>query len=73
MKEELSYTAAFDELQDIVQEIEQGEITVDKLSEKVKRAAYLIDFCKKKLSSTEEDVRKILQELGEEPEPEDIF
>jgi exodeoxyribonuclease VII small subunit len=58
-----TYTEAFDELQRIVSEIEQGEISVDELSEKVKRAALLIKLCKQKLTSTEEDVDRILREL----------
>jgi exodeoxyribonuclease VII small subunit len=58
-----TYTEAFDELQNIVSEIEQGEISVDELSEKVKRAALLIKICKQKLTSTEEDVDRILREL----------
>lgn len=58
-----TYTEAFDELQSIVSEIEQGEISVDELSEKVKRAALLIKVCKQKLTSTEEDVDRILKEL----------
>jgi exodeoxyribonuclease VII small subunit len=63
MNDELNYTNAFEELQAIVTEIEQGEITVDELSEKVKRAAQLIKICKQKLTTTEEDVNKILKEL----------
>ena len=58
-----NYTEAFEELQNIVTEIEQGEISVDELSEKVKRAALLIKICKAKLSTTEEDVNLILKEL----------
>ena len=58
-----NYEEAFSELQKIVSEIEQGEISVDELSEKVKRAALLIKFCKTKLKSTEEDVNSILAEL----------
>lgn len=65
MNEELKYTEAFDELQSIVQEIEDGEISVDELSIKVKRAALLIKICKQKLSTTEEDVNQILAELEE--------
>jgi exodeoxyribonuclease VII small subunit len=61
--EQPNYTQAFDELQEIVLEIERGEISVDELSEKVKRAAYLIKVCKAKLSTTEEDVNQILREL----------
>jgi len=58
-----TYTEAFEELQFIVTDIEQGEISVDELSEKVKRAAFLIKICKSKLSTTEEDVNRILKEL----------
>lgn len=63
MSDTPNYTEAFEELQSIVLEIEQGEISVDDLSEKVKRAAQLIKICKLKLTSTEEDVNKILKEL----------
>ena len=66
MSEEITYTVAFEELQVIVQEIEEGGITVDELSIKVKRAAQLIKICKSKLTSTEEDVNQILKELDGE-------
>ena len=66
MKDKMNYTEAFEEHQTIVAEIEDGEITVDELSEKVKRAALLIKICKSKLTSTEEDVNKILKELDED-------
>jgi exodeoxyribonuclease VII small subunit len=63
MPEKITYTEAFEELQGIVSEIEQGEISVDELSEKVKRATQLIKVCRAKLTTTEEDVTKILKEL----------
>ena len=63
MSEKLNYTHAFSELQRIVLEIEQGAISIDELSVKVKRAAQLIKICKKKLTSTEEDINKIFKEL----------
>ena len=63
MSEQLSYTRAFEELQELVSLIERGEISIDELSEKVKRAAILIKICKTKLASTEEDVNQILKEL----------
>jgi len=66
MSEEINYTVAFEELQGIVQEIEEGEISVDELSIKVKRAAQLIKVCKSKLTQTEEDVNQILKELDGE-------
>jgi exodeoxyribonuclease VII small subunit len=67
MSEEITiigtYEEAFTELQQIVNEMENGEISIDALSIKVKRAAILIQFCKQKLNSTEEDVNAILKEL----------
>jgi len=63
MSKETKYDDAFNELQQIVADLEDGEISVDELSSKIKRASELIHLCKKKLTSTEEDVSKILKEL----------
>ena len=60
---QLTYEEAYKELENIISDIEDGEIGVDVLSEKVKRAAELIAFCKQKLSTTESDVQKILDDL----------
>ncbi len=60
---ELKYDEAIAELEQIVKEMEYGEISVDELSIKIKRSAFLINFCKKKLKSTEEDVESILKEM----------
>jgi exodeoxyribonuclease VII small subunit len=65
MSKKVSYTDAFNELQQIVAEIEEGAISVDVLAEKVKRATQLIAICKEKLQHTEEDVAAILKELGD--------
>ncbi len=62
-KENISYTEAFNELHEIVSEIEDGEISVDELSEKVKRASFLIKICKQILTSTEENVNAVLKDL----------
>jgi len=66
MEKKISYTEAIRELESIVTEIEEGEITIDTLSEKVKRASELIKICKAKLTATEEDVNKILGDIKEE-------
>ena len=66
MAETPNYADAFAELQQIVEDIENGQISVDELSEKVKRATILIRICKTKLTSTEEDVNKILKDLGDQ-------
>lgn len=58
-----SYEQAFNELQKIVSEIEQGDITIDMLLPKVQRAAELIKYCRDKLRNTEEEVSKIIKQL----------
>jgi len=66
MSDSITYSAAFEELQEIVAEIEQGSISIDELSSKVKRAAELIRICQQKLHATEADVQQILKELSKE-------
>lgn len=63
MSNETSYSKAFEELQEIVAQIEEGSIGIDELSAKVKKAAELIKICKTKLHTTEEDVQQILKDL----------
>ena len=60
-----NYAQSFEELQRIVSEMETGNIGIDELALKVKRAAELISICKAKLKSTELDVQKILSELAD--------
>jgi exodeoxyribonuclease VII small subunit len=62
----MTYEEAYHELQEIVEKMEHGSIGVDELSAKVKRAAELIAFCKKKLQDTELDVAEVLKQLNEE-------
>ncbi len=61
--ENLKYDDAMAELEVLVRDMEYGEISVDDLSEKIKRSAILIRFCKAKLKSTEEDVESILKDM----------
>ncbi|MBW7846644.1 MAG: exodeoxyribonuclease VII small subunit [Bacteroidales bacterium] len=67
MTKKMLYAEAYEELQLLVSELENGEITVDELADKVKRAAQLIRFCKEKLHSTELEVNMVLKELGDTP------
>lgn len=63
-----SYKEAIEELEVIVQEIESETVDVDVLTEKVKRATFLIKLCKKRLRETDKEVKKILKEFEEEAE-----
>lgn len=60
---QLTYSKALTELEQIIAEIEAEDIDIDTLSEKVKRAAFLINFCKNRLRDTEEEVKKIVSEI----------
>lgn len=61
--EQMSYTEAKKELTEIVTAIETGELDVDALTEKVKRATELILFCRTKLTYTDEELQKILNDI----------
>lgn len=58
--EEITYKAAVDELESILHEIETGETDIDLLSEKVKRALFLIQLCRARLKHTDDEVRKLI-------------
>lgn len=63
MEDKLTYEAAYSELQQIASEIENEEVSVDVLADKVKRAAELISFCQNKLRSTELEVNNIIKQM----------
>lgn len=58
----MKYEDAYQELQQIVQALQNGQIGVDELSDKIKRAAELIDFCKKQLRNTENNLNQLFEE-----------
>lgn len=60
-----TYTEAIAELEQILAELENGiEVNMELIAEKVKRAAVLMEFCKKQLHELDTDLEKILSELG---------
>ena len=65
-KANLTYKKAITEIEDILEKIETDELDVDELSKNVKRVAELINFCKKKLHTTELEVQKIINEMDVE-------
>jgi exodeoxyribonuclease VII small subunit len=58
-----TYKEAIEKLREIVADIENGELDVDILSDKVKEAARLVKLCKEKLFKVDEEVKKVLEEL----------
>lgn len=63
MTEEINYTDAHKELQEIVSEMENTEISIDDLDTKIKRASELLKICKDKLFKTEKNVQELLEEI----------
>jgi exodeoxyribonuclease VII small subunit len=61
--DKITYNDAFEELKTLILDLESGEITVDELAAKVKRAALLIELCKKKLTATEEEVNRVIESM----------
>ncbi|MBR4918255.1 MAG: exodeoxyribonuclease VII small subunit [Bacteroidales bacterium] len=64
MKEELTYTEAFGQLQAIVKRMEDADISVDDLADHIKQASKLIKICKDKLTKIEQEVNKNIAELS---------
>jgi exodeoxyribonuclease VII small subunit len=62
-KKEFSFNNAVIEIENILQNIESGDLDIDKLSVEVKRASELIKQCQKKLKTTEEEINGIFKDL----------
>ncbi len=57
---ETKYSKSIEKLEEIIQKIENEEIDVDELSEKVKEAVALIKTCKSKIEKAEMEVKKVV-------------
>lgn len=64
-QETITYKEAMAQLEEIVYKIENEEPDVDELSAMVKKASDLMQFCRKKLKSTEEEINQTLEKLKE--------
>jgi exodeoxyribonuclease VII small subunit len=58
MKRKLSFDKAFSELEKLVGDIEDEDIQLDMLAEKVKQANELIKYCETKLRVIIEDIER---------------
>lgn len=56
MKSDLNYNEAYIKLQDLVEQLEDGNIPLDKLAAKVKQANELLAVCENKLRQLEADI-----------------
>ena len=58
------------EIEETIRKIESGELNVDQLTDKVKRVSALLEICRKKLKTAEEEIVKIIEGMKEE-KPDD--
>ena len=61
-KEKIKYDAAVTEIEEILEKIEEGDLGVDELAEKVNRVSHLLKICRDRLHATEEQINKILDQ-----------
>lgn len=61
----MTYDEALSELKGILQQLQEGQIGMEEMSSKVKRAAELVQYCKEKLRKTEEEVEKLIHKMDE--------
>lgn len=61
-KEKISYEAAVEEIEQILGRIEEGDLGVDELAEKVERVTRLLKICRDRLHNTGEQINKILDD-----------
>ncbi len=57
----MSYSEQLKQLEQIVSEIESGQLSIDQLAANVKTATKLIADCRKQLTKVEADINKILK------------
>ena len=57
----MSYNEQLKQLEQIVSEIESGQLSIDQLAANVKTATKLIADCRKQLIKVESDINKILK------------
>ncbi len=59
-KKELKYEDAVRQLETIVDKLESNELGIDQLSSELKKAQQLIKLCKEKLTKTDNEIKKLL-------------
>ena len=59
-----TYSQAMERLEKIVRQIDNNELDIDILSEKIKEANEIIAFCKDKLTKADREVEKYCKKRG---------
>lgn len=64
--EKMTYTQAVNELEEIVKKMQSPECSIDNLSQYTARSLQLLKLCKEKLTKTDEELKKVLNEMSDD-------
>ena len=62
----MTYTQAITELEEIVKKMQSPECSIDNLSQYTARSLQLLKVCKAKLTATDEELKKVLDEMSDD-------
>ena len=62
--DDLSYDEAIKELKNILSTLQDETLSIDQLTDSIKRASELLESCNSRLISTEKEVNSVIQKLG---------
>lgn len=62
--EDMTYAKAMAELESIVAKMQSDNCDIDSLASYTTRAMELLKYCRQKLFTTDQEVKKCLEELG---------
>jgi exodeoxyribonuclease VII small subunit len=69
--DQLGYSAALQELDDILRELEGSDVDVDRLAARVARAAQLIAMCRERIGAARLQIDEVIADIDGDPEPAD--
>lgn len=64
--ENMTYAQAVERLEEIMNSVQGGGMDVDKLAVALKEASALVQFCRGKLFKVDEEVKQLLENIGNE-------
>jgi exodeoxyribonuclease VII small subunit len=62
---DIKYSKAMERLEEIIENIENEQIDIDELSEKVKEAVLLVKVCKDKIEKAELQVKEVIAKFDD--------
>ncbi|MEL6890305.1 MAG: exodeoxyribonuclease VII small subunit [Actinomycetota bacterium] len=62
--DELGYADAVSELDQILRELEGSDVDVDRLADRVARAAELITLCRERIAHAQVEIRRVTTDLN---------